>query len=133
MLPSKQALNKRVYRLTMSRAERDARNAAQNRRRAAARAKDAEKAGEDPQGWRVEREERRARARATKQAQRQRRRASRQPEGGSEPGDANAPAPVPPRDGRWARAGDREFGGLPAKVYSGVKVKPEYAGPHDSC
>ena len=131
MPPSKQALNKRVYRAMLSQAERDARNAAQNRRRAAARAKDAERKRADPQGHGRVVEARRARARDIKQAQRdaakQRLRASRQPEGGSEPGDANAPAPVPPRDGRWARAGDREFGGLPAKVYSGVKVKPEYA------
>ena len=127
MPPSKEALRKRVYRAMLSKDERAALNAAKNRRRAAARAKDAERARADPQGWRLEREERRARARATKQAQRQRRRASRQPEGGSEPGDANAPAPVPRRDGPWARAGDREFGGLPAKVYSGVRVTPEYA------
>ncbi len=117
----------RVYRATLSNPERAALNAAQNARRAAARVKDAERARADPHAWSLEIQERRARARATKQAQRQRRRASRQPEGGSEPGDASAPAPVPPRDGRWARAGDREFGGLPAKVYSGVKVKPEYA------
>ena len=131
MPPSKEALNKRVYRAMQSKAERDAHNAARNARRAAARAKDAQMARADPRAWSLVLEERRARARAIKQAQRdaarQRRRASRQPEGGSEPGDANAPAPVPPRYGPWARAGDREFGGLPAKVYSGVQVKPEYA------
>ena len=80
----------------MSKAERDALNAAQNRRRAAARSQDAEKAKADPPGWRLELEERRARARATKRAQREAAR-QRQPEGGSEPGDANAPAPVPRR------------------------------------
>jgi hypothetical protein len=131
MPPSKEALNKRVYRNMLSKPERDADNAAQNARRAAARAKDAEMARENPRAWSLVLEERRARARATKQAQRdaakQRRRASRQPEGGSEPGDANAPAPVPRRDGPWAQAGDRKFGDLPAKVYEGVKVKPEYA------
>ena len=131
MRPSKEALNKRVYRAMQSMPERDARNAAQTARRAAARAKDAEMARADPRAWNLVLEERRARARAIKQAQRdaarQRRRASRQPQGGSEPGDANAPAPVPRRDGPWAGAGDRDFGDLPAKVYEGVKVKPEYA------
>ena len=131
MRPSKEALNKRVYRAMQSKPERDARNAAQTARRAAARAKDAEMARADPRAWNLVLEERRARARAIKQAQRdaaeQRRGASREPEGGSEPGDANAPAPVPRRDGPWARAGDRKYGDLPAKVYEGVKVKPEYA------
>ena len=86
MPPSKEALNKRVYRAMQSMPERDARNAAQTARRAAARAKDAEMARADPRAWNLVLEERRARARAIKQAQRdaarQRRRASRQPEGG---------------------------------------------------
>ena len=58
MPPSKDALNKRVYRNTLSKSERDARNAAQNRRRAAARAKDREMARADPWGWSLVLEER---------------------------------------------------------------------------
>ena len=70
MRPSKEALNKRVYRAMQSMPERDARNAARNARRAAARAKDAEMARADPRAWNLVLEERRARARAIKQAQR---------------------------------------------------------------